>query len=77
MPLAKVFKCHGGSGITGDDDRLDATFHELVAELFGEGAHLGITPGSVWVTGAIADVDGGLGWETCLHFTQNGESADP
>ena len=77
MPLAKVLKRDGCGGIAGDDNRLHAACYQLVAELFGKRAHLGIAPRAEWMTCAIADIDGGFGGEARLHFAQDAESADP
>jgi len=57
-PLAKMFERNRRRRIAGDDDGLDAACDKLVAQLFGKGAHLGIAASPVWVTGAVADVDG-------------------
>jgi hypothetical protein len=77
MPLAKMFERDCGRGIAGDNDRLDTASHQLIAQLFAEGSHLGIAAGAVWVTGAISDIDRGFSWESRLHLPKNGETSNP
>mgnify|MGYP003852461425 CR=1 FL=1 len=68
MPLTKMLERDGRRRIAGDDDHLDATCHELVAELLGKGAHLGIAAGSTLGVGGVVLLMVAHGLSVALMF---------